>query len=203
LVIILKIVAVSFQEVIHDAVNLKNEINNKYTKEYVRVGPNLNKFGVFAPSFWDSQDPKGQTDGKEDAFNDYWYVEYSDLASAGKECKIDEEYKASKSNCEPFCYLSANIALRCQNQCCGQEAWRNKLQEEAQWSSCIFTTDEGKRQAINHGVETHNVDCGPQVSGFFAHGIQQIVEECKGQADHSSESNDEHIVVIILVIEIV
>lgn len=57
MVIILKVVAVSFQEVISDVVQFKNKINNKYTKEYVRVGPNLNKFGVFAPSLWDFQDP--------------------------------------------------------------------------------------------------------------------------------------------------
>ena len=96
MVIILKVVAVSFQEVISDVVQFKNKINNKYTKEYVRVGPNLNKFGVFAPSLWDFQDPQRETDGKEYAFDNYWHVEDSNLASAGKECEVDEEHKAAK-----------------------------------------------------------------------------------------------------------
>ena len=182
----------------------KNEINNKYTKEYVWVGPNLNEFGVFAPSLWDFQDPQRETDGKEYAFDNYWHVEDSNLASAGKECEVDEEHKAAKWNSEPECYSFANIVvLRYQNQYSSQEAWRYKLQEEAQWSSCIFTTDEAKCQAVYHGVETHNVEHGPHISGFEAHWIQQIVKECKGEADDNSKSNYELIVVIKLVIEIV
>lgn len=158
LVVIIKVVAVDFEGVVQNIVELKQEVHKEDAVENVRIEVELNSLRVSAPSLWGLEIGEECCDTNDEDLNKEWDVEDSPLSSAGKPDDVNRENTNYESNGDPEGYDGTNLSEVWGNQNTDEEKGGKSLEPFSSFVMGVLTWNEGEKDAVYQNVHSHEVE---------------------------------------------